>query len=71
MWFNHATAVTVQNIRGQEFKAKIIYIEPSSDLAFLKIEDDDFKVAGPLPYAINKTSADLGDTDLYIRLSKR
>jgi serine protease Do len=58
---SHASAISVQNIKGQEFKAKIIYIEPASDLAFLKIEDDDFKASGSLPYAINKNGAERGE----------
>ena len=58
---NHATTVSVQNNKGQEFKTKIIYIEPTSDLAFLKIDDEDFKSYGSLPYSINKNSADLGE----------
>jgi serine protease Do len=58
---DHAKAVVVQNENGQEFKARIVHIEPVSDLAFLKIEDDDFKPSGQIPYGISKGSPDLGD----------
>jgi serine protease Do len=58
---DHATAVKVQNNNGQEFTARIVRIEPNSDLAFLKIEDEDFKPFGSLPYGISKSVADLGE----------
>ncbi|MBS1599113.1 MAG: trypsin-like peptidase domain-containing protein [Bacteroidetes bacterium] len=58
---NNATSVKVQNNKGQEFKTKIIYIDSKSDLAFLKIEDDDFKPFSSLPYGISKSSGDLGE----------
>ncbi len=58
---SHASVVWVQNMKGQEFKAEIMYTEPTSDLAFLKIVDDDFKPFASLPYSISKSSADLGE----------
>lgn len=58
---NHATAVIVQNNKGQEFNTHIIYIDPKSDLAFLKISDPDFKPFSSLPYGISKISGDLGE----------
>ncbi|MBS1946572.1 MAG: trypsin-like peptidase domain-containing protein [Bacteroidetes bacterium] len=57
----NAGAVVVQNNKGTEFKAKILQIDPVSDLALLKIDDPDFKQVGSLPYAISKTGADLGE----------
>jgi serine protease Do len=58
---NNASAVKVQNNKGQEFKTKIIYVDAKSDLAFLKIEDEDFKAFASLPYGISKSSGDLGE----------
>ena len=58
---NHATGVVVQNNKGQEFNAKIIKLDLSSDLALLKIDDEDFKPYPSLPYCISKNSADIGE----------
>jgi len=58
---NDATTVVVQNTKGQEFRAKTIYVNAVSDLAILKIVDDDFKSVGPLPYGIRKSSVGLGE----------
>jgi serine protease Do len=58
---SHANGVVVQNYKGQEFKARIVHTDPNSDLAILKIDDEDFKVYGQLPYGISKNSAELGE----------
>ena len=58
---NHATGVVVQNNKGQEFNAKIIKLDLASDLALLKIDDEDFKPYPSLPYSISKNSADIGE----------
>ena len=58
---DNASSVTVQNNKGQEFDAKILFIDPQSDLAILRITDDNFKPLSSLPYGISKTTADLGE----------
>jgi len=58
---SNAKGVIVQNNKGQEFNAKIIYIDSKSDLAFLKIDDDEFKPQGSLPYGISRNGGDLGE----------
>jgi len=58
---NGSSSVVVQNNKGQEFRSRIIYLNNATDLAFLKIEDDDFRSIGPLPYGIRKSSAELGE----------
>jgi S1-C subfamily serine protease len=58
---NNATVVIVQNNKGQEFKTRIIYISPTSDLAFLKIMDSDFKAPAVIPYAVGKGNIELGE----------
>ena len=58
---NNASIVIVQNNKGQEFKTKIIYINPNSDLAFLKIMDSDYKAPSIIPYGVNKSSIELGE----------
>jgi serine protease Do len=57
----NARTVIVQNNKGDEFKAKILQVDPISDLAFLKIDDADFKPLASLPYSISKTGAELGE----------
>ena len=57
----NATIVIVQNNKGQEFRAKTVYISAGTDIAILKIEDEDFKPFSSLPYGIKKTGADLGE----------
>ena len=58
---NGASTIVVQNSKGQEFRTKLIYTNPTTDLAFLKIEDADFRSIGPLPYGIRKSGSDLGE----------
>jgi|SRR5450432_269655 len=57
----NSTVVIVQNNKGQEFTAKIVYVSPNSDLAFLKIVDSEFKASTVLPYAISKGNIELGE----------
>jgi S1-C subfamily serine protease len=58
---NDASSVIVQNKQQQEFRAKTVYINPETDIAILKIDDEDFKPFSSLPYGIKKTGADLGE----------
>lgn len=58
---NNARAIVVQSDKGDQFKAKILLIDAISDLAILKIDDEDFKPVASLPYSISKSSADLGE----------
>lgn len=51
----------VQNNKGQEFRAKTAYVNFNSDVAILKINDDDFKVHSVLPYSFRKGGSDLGE----------
>lgn len=56
----NATEVVVQNNKG-EYKARIIHLDQAADLAFLKIEDEDFKPFASLPYGISKSNTDLAE----------
>ena len=58
---NDARSVIVQDSKGQEFRAKTVYVNDASDVAILKIEDNDFKPFTSIPYGIKKTGADLGE----------
>ncbi|HZE85365.1 MAG TPA: serine protease, partial [Puia sp.] len=57
----NASHIAVQNSEGDEFKARIIHVDPVTDLAFLKIEDTAFKSLGALPYGISRTGTKLGE----------
>ena len=58
----NSTVIIVQNNKGQEFSAKIVYISPKADLAFLKIVDSDYKAPAGLPYAISNGNIELGES---------
>jgi S1-C subfamily serine protease len=58
---NNASNVVVENNNQQEFRAKTVYINTESDIAILKIDDEDFKPFNSLPYGIKKTGAELGE----------
>ena len=60
----NATRIEVQNSEGDQFTARIIHLDPVTDLAFLKIDDTAFKTYGALPYGISKTGTKLGE-DLF------
>jgi len=56
-----STSIVLQNNDGHEFRARIVHINNITDLAILKVEDNDFKPVTTLPYAFRKTGADLGE----------
>lgn len=57
-----SSSIVVQNNKGNEFRAIIIYTNPNTDIAFLKIQDNDFKPLAALPYSIRRNGADLGES---------
>jgi serine protease Do len=57
----NSTVVIVQNNKGQEFRSNIIFISHTSDLAFLKIVDSDYKATAAIPYSISKGNIELGE----------
>lgn len=56
-----ARNVAVQNKKG-DFVAKIIFNDPSRDIAILKIEDDNFKPFSSIPYSISKKPGMLAES---------
>jgi S1-C subfamily serine protease len=56
-----STTIIILNNKGQEFKAKIAFLDIEKDLAILKIEDQDFVPSSTLPYSIRRTNSDLGE----------
>ncbi len=59
-----STSVIIQNSKGQQFRASLVHQNDATDIAILKIEDNDFKNDVAIPYAIRKTGAELGE-DLF------
>ncbi|MFC0319322.1 MULTISPECIES: S1 family peptidase [Olivibacter] len=59
-----ADSVYLQNYTGNSYKAKVIYTDPTYDIAVLEIIDKDFKEVGNLPYTFKQNAADIGE-DVY------
>lgn len=57
----NAKGIIVLNNKGAEFKAIIVKIDESKDIAILKIVDKDYKSLGALPYGIRKSSTDIAE----------
>jgi len=58
----NAKTVVVQNKKGDNFNARVIFTDFAKDLVILKIEDDSFKTLTPVPYGISRTSSDLAES---------
>jgi serine protease Do len=58
---NNADSVSVQNAEGKSFSAKVIYTEPTTDIAVLEITDPSFKTLGAIPYTFKKPESDIGE----------
>lgn len=57
----NAAQVFVQNVKGQDFRAEIVYTDALRDLAVLQIKDADFKTIQNLPYGIRKSPTELAE----------
>lgn len=57
---DNAKDIAVQNSRG-EFIARVVFTDPSKDIAILKIDDESFRPYGSVPYAISRNSARLAE----------
>lgn len=55
-----ADSVYVQNSEGESLKAKVVYIDPSYDLAVLEITDPAFKNTVEIPYTFKDKASDIG-----------
>lgn len=58
---DNAKNLIVENIKGDQFSAKAVYSNPSTDLAILKITDTTFKKVNGLPYTFPKSSAEIAE----------
>lgn len=61
---NGADSVYVQNADGESFHTKVVYTDPTYDIAVLQINDPGFKNLGTVPYSFKKATSDLGE-DVY------
>lgn len=57
-----ASQVYVQNNKGQDLKAEIIFTDKEKDIAILKITDSNYHPVLSLPYTIKKSTADLAES---------
>lgn len=51
----------IENIKGDQFAANVVYVDQARDLAILKIKDNTFKKMAPAPFVIRKSNAGLGE----------
>ena len=58
----NAKTVVVQNKKGENFNARVVFTDFAKDLVILKIEDDSFKTLTAIPYGISKASSDLAES---------
>ena len=58
---NRLKTVYVENNKGEYYKAVSIYADKNSDLAILKITDENFNAIPFLPYSIRKNNLDLAE----------
>jgi len=54
-------SVYVQNIAGKSYKVKVVYTDPKTDVAILKIADSTFRSFGTIPYTFRRSESDLAD----------
>ena len=56
-----ARNLLVENKKGDQFYANAVYVNKTTDLAILKINDTSFKKVPDLPYTFSKLPTDLGE----------
>lgn len=61
----------VENNKGEQFVAEVIYTDFATDIAILKVKDQTFKKLPPLPYSIRKSNADLGEQVFMLGFPKQ
>jgi len=57
----NATNIAVENNKGTDFIAKVVFIDLKRDLAILKITDDNYKPLSSIPYTISKSATELAE----------
>ena len=57
----NATNIAVENNKGTDFIAKVVFIDLKRDLAILKITDNNYKPLSSIPYTISKSATELAE----------
>lgn len=57
----NANYVAVQNTKGKEFRARLVFSDPKRDLAILKIVDTAFKAPASIPYTVKSGSTAIAE----------
>jgi len=52
----------VENNHGEQYDAKVVYVDPNTDMAIIEITDPEFKPLDPAPYTLAKTNSDIGES---------
>lgn len=53
--------IYVQNIKGEQFRAIVLKLDPTRDVAIIKIDDENFKPLASLPYGIRKAASEIAE----------
>jgi len=61
----------VENNKGEQYAAQVVYFNTEKDLAILKIIDADFVKLAPTPFSIQKNNADLGESVFILGYPKQ
>lgn len=61
----------VENNKGEQFSAITVYFDKLSDIAILKVTDNDFKKLPTLPYPIRRRNPDLGEQVFMLGFPKQ
>jgi len=56
---SNATNIAIENRKGDQYNARLVFEDKDRDIAILKIDDPNFKPFSSVPYAISKASAEL------------
>ncbi|MFN2456696.1 MAG: serine protease [Chitinophagaceae bacterium] len=56
-----ASQIAVQDVKGNDFHAELVFVDVVRDLAILKIIDTAYKAPAALPYGIRRTTADIAE----------
>lgn len=54
--------ISVFDGKGKKYNAIVIKLDVARDVAFIKIDDDNFKPLGSLPYGISRQSSDIAES---------
>ncbi len=61
----------IENNQGEQFSATAVHIDAARDIAILKVTDKTFKKLPPVPFAIRKSNAGLGEQVFMLGFPKQ